>query len=56
MVLRLSKANKTGDENKPQQSLVFAKGKVGAIIGTAGSGARSTRRPAPSSTARSAPT
>ena len=30
MVLRLSKANKTGDENKPQQSLVFAKGKVGA--------------------------
>jgi N,N'-diacetylchitobiose transport system substrate-binding protein len=33
MVLRLSKANKTGDENKPQQSLVFAKGKVGAIIG-----------------------
>ena len=33
MVLQLSKANKTGDENKPQQSLVFAKGKVGAIIG-----------------------
>ena len=32
MVLRLSKANKTGDENKPQQALVFAKGKVGSII------------------------
>jgi N,N'-diacetylchitobiose transport system substrate-binding protein len=32
MVLKLSKANKTGDENKPQQSLVFAKGKVGSII------------------------
>ena len=32
MVLQLSKANKTGDENKPQQALVFAKGKVGAII------------------------
>ena len=28
----LSKANKTGDENKPQQALVFAKGKVGSII------------------------
>ncbi len=32
MVLRLSRANKTGDENKPQQALVFAKGKVGSII------------------------
>ena len=32
MVLKLSKANKTGDENKPQQALVFAKGKVGSII------------------------
>ena len=32
MVLQLSKANKTGDENKPQQSQVFAKGKVGSII------------------------
>ena len=32
MVLQLSKANKTGDENKPQQALVFAKGKVGSII------------------------
>ena len=31
-VLKLSKANKTGDENKPQQALVFAKGKVGSII------------------------
>ncbi len=33
MVLQLSKANKTGDENKPHQALVFAKGKVGSIIG-----------------------
>ena len=32
MVLQLSRANKTGDENKPQQALVFAKGKVGSII------------------------
>jgi N,N'-diacetylchitobiose transport system substrate-binding protein len=32
MVLKLSRANKTGDENKPQQALVFAKGKVGSII------------------------
>jgi N,N'-diacetylchitobiose transport system substrate-binding protein len=32
MALKLSKANKTGDENKPQQALVFAKGKVGSII------------------------
>jgi N,N'-diacetylchitobiose transport system substrate-binding protein len=33
MVLRLSRANKTGDEAHPQQALVFAKGKVGAFIG-----------------------
>jgi N,N'-diacetylchitobiose transport system substrate-binding protein len=33
MVLQLSKANKSGDENKPHQALVFAKGKVGSIIG-----------------------
>jgi N,N'-diacetylchitobiose transport system substrate-binding protein len=31
--LRLSRANKTGDEAHPQQALVFAKGKVGAFIG-----------------------
>jgi N,N'-diacetylchitobiose transport system substrate-binding protein len=29
----LSRANKTGDEANPQQSLVFAKGKVGSFIG-----------------------
>ena len=33
MALRLSRANKTGDEAKPQQALVFAKGKVGSFIG-----------------------
>jgi N,N'-diacetylchitobiose transport system substrate-binding protein len=33
MALRLSRANKTGDEAHPQQALVFAKGKVGAFIG-----------------------
>jgi N,N'-diacetylchitobiose transport system substrate-binding protein len=33
MVLRLSRANKTGDEAHPQQALVFAKGKVGSFIG-----------------------
>jgi N,N'-diacetylchitobiose transport system substrate-binding protein len=32
-VLALSRANKTGDEANPQQSLVFAKGKVGSFIG-----------------------
>ena len=31
--LRLSRANKTGDEAHPQQALVFAKGKVGSFIG-----------------------
>jgi N,N'-diacetylchitobiose transport system substrate-binding protein len=29
----LSRANKTGDEANPQQSLVFAKGKVGSFLG-----------------------
>jgi N,N'-diacetylchitobiose transport system substrate-binding protein len=29
----LSRANKTGDEANPQQSLVFAKGKVGSFVG-----------------------
>jgi len=29
----LSRANKTGDEANPQQSLVFSKGKVGSFIG-----------------------
>jgi N,N'-diacetylchitobiose transport system substrate-binding protein len=33
MALRLSRANKTGDEAHPQQALVFAKGKVGSFIG-----------------------
>ncbi len=33
MSLRLSRANKTGDEAHPQQALVFAKGKVGSFIG-----------------------
>lgn len=33
MTLRLSRANKTGDEAHPQQALVFAKGKVGSFIG-----------------------
>jgi N,N'-diacetylchitobiose transport system substrate-binding protein len=33
MVLKLSRANKTGDEAHPQQALVFAKGKVGSFIG-----------------------
>src|SRR5829696_5990004 len=33
MVLRLSRANKSGDEAHPQQALVFAKGKVGSFIG-----------------------
>jgi N,N'-diacetylchitobiose transport system substrate-binding protein len=32
-VAALSRANKTGDEANPQQSLVFAKGKVGSFIG-----------------------
>jgi N,N'-diacetylchitobiose transport system substrate-binding protein len=31
--LKLSRANKTGDEAHPQQALVFAKGKVGSFIG-----------------------
>jgi N,N'-diacetylchitobiose transport system substrate-binding protein len=31
--LRLSRANKTGDEAHPQQALVFAKGKVGSFVG-----------------------
>jgi N,N'-diacetylchitobiose transport system substrate-binding protein len=31
--LKLSRANKTGDEAHPQQALVFAKGHVGAFIG-----------------------
>jgi N,N'-diacetylchitobiose transport system substrate-binding protein len=30
---QLSRASKTGDEANPQQSLVFAKGKVGSFIG-----------------------
>ena len=33
IVKTLSRANKTGDEANPQQSLVFAKGKVGSFIG-----------------------
>jgi N,N'-diacetylchitobiose transport system substrate-binding protein len=33
MALKLSRANKTGDEAHPQQALVFAKGKVGSFIG-----------------------
>jgi N,N'-diacetylchitobiose transport system substrate-binding protein len=33
IVASLSRANKTGDEANPQQSLVFAKGKVGSFIG-----------------------
>jgi N,N'-diacetylchitobiose transport system substrate-binding protein len=33
VALKLSKANKTGDEAHPQQALVFAKGKVGSFIG-----------------------
>jgi N,N'-diacetylchitobiose transport system substrate-binding protein len=33
VALRLSRANKTGDEAHPQQALVFAKGKVGSFIG-----------------------
>ena len=33
MVLKLSRANKTGDEAHPQQALVFAKGQVGSFIG-----------------------
>jgi N,N'-diacetylchitobiose transport system substrate-binding protein len=32
-VFTLSRASKTGDEANPQQSLVFAKGKVGSFIG-----------------------
>jgi N,N'-diacetylchitobiose transport system substrate-binding protein len=32
-VAALSRANKTGDEANPQQSLVFAKGKVGSFLG-----------------------
>jgi N,N'-diacetylchitobiose transport system substrate-binding protein len=32
-VMSLSRASKTGDEANPQQSLVFAKGKVGSFIG-----------------------
>jgi N,N'-diacetylchitobiose transport system substrate-binding protein len=31
--LKLSRANKTGDEAHPQQALVFAKGSVGSFIG-----------------------
>ena len=31
--LKLSRANKTGDEAHPQQALVFAKGKVGSFVG-----------------------
>jgi N,N'-diacetylchitobiose transport system substrate-binding protein len=33
IVRSLSRANKTGDEANPHQALVFAKGKVGSIIG-----------------------
>jgi N,N'-diacetylchitobiose transport system substrate-binding protein len=33
IVHSLSRANKTGDEANPQQSLVFAKGKVGSFLG-----------------------
>jgi len=33
VALKLSSANKTGDEAHPQQALVFAKGKVGSFIG-----------------------
>jgi len=33
MFKQLSRASKTGDEANPQQSLVFAKGKVGSFIG-----------------------
>jgi N,N'-diacetylchitobiose transport system substrate-binding protein len=33
VALKLSRANKTGDEAHPQQSLVFAKGHVGSFIG-----------------------
>jgi N,N'-diacetylchitobiose transport system substrate-binding protein len=33
VVTSLSRASKTGDEANPQQSLVFAKGKVGAFLG-----------------------
>ena len=33
IALKLSRANKTGDEAHPQQALVFAKGKVGSFIG-----------------------
>jgi N,N'-diacetylchitobiose transport system substrate-binding protein len=32
-VAALSRANKTGDEANPQQSLVFSKGKVGSFLG-----------------------
>jgi N,N'-diacetylchitobiose transport system substrate-binding protein len=32
-VMKLSRASKTGDEANPQQSLVFAKGKVGSFVG-----------------------
>ena len=31
--LKLSRANKSGDEAHPQQALVFAKGKVGSFVG-----------------------
>jgi N,N'-diacetylchitobiose transport system substrate-binding protein len=33
VLTQLSRASKTGDEANPQQSLVFAKGKVGSFIG-----------------------
>ena len=33
IVTTLSRANKTGDEANPQQSLVFSKGRVGSFIG-----------------------
>jgi N,N'-diacetylchitobiose transport system substrate-binding protein len=33
IVTSLSRANKTGDEANPQQSLVFSKGRVGSFIG-----------------------
>jgi N,N'-diacetylchitobiose transport system substrate-binding protein len=33
VALKLSRANKTGDEAHPQQALVFAKGHVGSFIG-----------------------
>ncbi len=33
VALKLSRANKTGDEAHPQQALVFAKGKVGSFVG-----------------------